>query len=214
MDSSAWDRRYASADLVWSAEPNAVVESHTRDLSPGVAVDLASGEGRNALWLASCGWRVTAVDFSSVATERARRLGAERLGRNAGLLTAVTADLLVWRPEPGSADLVLLAYLQLPASERRQVHRLAADTLRAGGTFLLIAHHLDNLEHGVGGPQDASVLFTQRDVLADLAGTGLMVDRAERVERQVLAEGPGRHGADDGGGVALDVLVRARRPPR
>ena len=107
---------------------------------------------------------------------------------------------MAWTPEPGSADLVVLAYLQLVAGERRHAHRAASAALAPGGTFLLVAHHSDNLRHGVGGPQDPAVLFTPADVEADLDGTGLVVERAERVDRTVPT------------GVALDVLVRAHRP--
>ena len=199
MDGAGWDERYAAAELVWSATPNAVVARETADLPPGRALDLASGEGRNAIWLAERGWRVTAVDFSAVATERARRLAAERLGPDADRVSAVTADLMGWQPEPGAADLVVIAYLQLVADERQRALRLAATALAPGGTLLLVAHHSDNLAHGVGGPQDPAVLFTESDVVADLDGTGLVVERAERVERLV---------GDD---VALDVLVRAHR---
>ena len=67
MDSQGWNDRYARKDLVWSADPNALVAAETAVLSPGRALDLASGEGRNAIWLAERGWRVTAVDFSAVA---------------------------------------------------------------------------------------------------------------------------------------------------
>ena len=199
MDGAGWDERYAAADLMWSATPNAVVARETAALPVGRALDLASGEGRNAIWLAERGWRVTAVDFSAVATERARRLAAERLGPEADRVSAVTADLMTWQPEPGAADLVVLAYLQLVADERRHALRLAAYALAPGGTLLLVAHHSDNLTRGVGGPQDPAVLYAESDVVADLAGTGVLVDRAERVERAV------------GGAVALDVLVRAHR---
>lgn len=201
VDASEWDLRYAAVDLVWSVGPNSAIAREAADLPPGRALDLASGEGRNTIWLAERGWRVTAVDFSSVATERTRRLAAERLGDKAGRVTALTADLMTWVPEPVSADLVVLAYLQLAAGERTHAHRLAAAALAPGGTFLLIAHHSDNLTQGVGGPQDPAVLFTERDVVADLEGTDLVVDRAQRVERVVQAEGA----------VALDVLVRAHR---
>ena len=203
MDASEWDRRYAAADLVWSAGPNAVVAREADDLPPGRALDLASGEGRNAIWLAERGWRVTAVDFSAVATERTGQLAAGRLGADASRVTAVTADLMTWVPEPASADLAVLAYLQLRASERTHAHRLAAAALSPGGILLLVAHHSDNLTEGVGGPPDPTVLFTERDVVADLAGTDVVVERAERVERVVPAEGAGA--------VALDVLVRAHR---
>ena len=203
MDASEWDRRYAAADLVWSAGPNAVVAREADDLPPGRALDLASGEGRNAIWLAERGWRVTAVDFSAVATERTGQLAAGRLGADASRVTAVTADLMTWVPEPASADLAVLAYLQLRASERTHAHRLAAAALSRGGILLLVAHLSDNLTEVVGGPPDPTVLFTERDVVADLAGTDVVVERAERVERVVPAEGAGA--------VALDVLVRAHR---
>lgn len=219
MDATDWDARYAAVDLVWSATPNAVVAREADDLTPGRALDLAAGEGRNAIWLAARGWRVTAVDFSAVATDRTRRLAAERLGAAADRVDAVTADLMAWTPEPAGADLVVLAYLQLAAAQRRHVHRLAATAVAPGGTFLLVAHHLDNLAAGVGGPQDPAVLFTEADVLADLDDTALAVDRAERVDRVVTAEGAGAHrtaGAAEAAGdvdaVALDVLVRAHRP--
>ncbi len=162
VDSSGWDARYAATDLVWSATPNAVVAREAADLTPGRALDLAAGEGRNAIWLASLGWRVTAVDFSAVATRRIRELADDRLGRDADRVTAVTADLMTWTPEPGSADLVVVAYLQLVTEERRHAHRAAATALAPGGTFLLVAHHSDNLRDGVGGPQDPAVLFTRR----------------------------------------------------
>ena len=210
MHAEDWDRRYAASPLVWSSGPNAVVAQETAGLPPAVAVDLASGEGRNALWLAERGWRVTAVDFSPVATRRVAELAAERLGPEADRLTAVTADLTTWSPT-SPVDLVVLAYFQVPADVRRRVHRTAAAALAPSGTFLLVAHHSDNIEHGVGGPQDATVLFSEGDVVADLEGTGLVIDRAERVDRPVAPEGHG-HGPDTGGRTALDVLVRAHRP--
>jgi SAM-dependent methyltransferase len=213
VDSTAWDARYAAVDRVWSATPNAVVARETADLPPGRAVDLAAGEGRNAIWLAERGWRVTAVDFSTVATDRIRQWATERLGAEAARVEAVTADLMSWSPEPAGADLVVLAYLQLEGGQRRHAHRVAAAAVAAGGTFLLVAHHLDNLTEGVGGPQDAAVLFTEADVVADLAGTGVVVDRAERVERIVATEGTDAHRSDGAAdAVALDVLVRAHRP--
>jgi SAM-dependent methyltransferase len=203
MDAQAWDERYAATDLVWSVEPNAFVARECADLPPGRALDLAAGEGRNAIWLARQGWSVTAVDFSAVALGKGRRLadGAD--------ITWVTADATTWRPDH-PYDLALLAYLQLPADQRAAAVRTAFDALTPGGTFLLVAHDTTNLTEGTGGPQDASVLMTADDVLADLDGRSFEVQHAGRVERAVTA------GDAHGGETALtayDCLVRLRRGP-
>src|SRR5665811_1004282 len=96
MDSTAWNQRYADSELVWSATPNIWVEQLTQDLPPGKALDIAAGEGRNALWLAARGWQVTAVDFSTVALQRARSLAEEQLGRDAIRLETLEADVETW----------------------------------------------------------------------------------------------------------------------
>jgi len=197
MDRAEWDRRYAGSELLWSAEPNRFLVAEVAALAPARALDLACGEGRNAVWLARQGWRVTAVDFSEVAIDKARRL--------AGALEVevewLVADLLQYRLPPEAFELVILFYLQVPAGERRQIVGAAAKAVAPGGTFLLVAHDSRNLEHGYGGPKDAAVLYTPEDIVADL--DGLEIERAELVERPV--ETP------EGERVALDALVRAHR---
>jgi len=199
MDREDWNRRYAGRELVWTGEPNRFLVAETAGLTPGRALDLACGEGRNAVWLAQRGWEVTGVDFSDVAVEKARRLAAER-GVEAHFFTA---DLREHLPDPHAFDLVLLFYLQVPAETRRSIVRAAASAVAPGGHLLLVAHDSANLEHGHGGPQEPSVLYAADDVAHDLDGTELEIERAERVERPVQTP--------DGDRIALDVLVRARR---
>jgi SAM-dependent methyltransferase len=176
VDASAWDERYAATELVWSAGPNQFVESELADVTPGRALDLACGEGRNARWLAERGWQVTAMDFSPVAVEKGRSLRDE-LDWQVG--DARTATL------PGGLDLVLVAYLQVPADERALVMRRAFEALRPGGRFLVVAHDSTNIADGTGGPQDPTVLYTAEDVLGDLPAVELQVVRAGRVPRMV-----------------------------
>jgi len=198
MDSVEWDRRYGGSELLWTGEPNRFLVSEAAGLRPGRALDLACGEGRNAVWLAQRGWQVTGVDFSAVALEKARRL-AEANAVNAAW---VVADLLEYRPEQRAFDLVILFYLQVPEAQRREIVRAAADAVASGGTFLLVAHDRSNLEHGHGGPQEPAVLYSADDVVLDLGD--LLIERAECVERPVQTV--------DGEHVALDALVRASRP--
>lgn len=199
MSSEDWDRRYGERELIWTAEPNRFLVAEVESLEPGRGLDLACGEGRNAVWLAGAGWRMTGVDFSPVALEKARDLAAAR-GVEAQW---VVADLFDYRPEPEAFDLVLIFYLQVPEAQRRAVVRAAATAVAPGGTLLLVAHDSSNLEHGYGGPQNAAVLYTAADVVSDLEGSGLQIELAECVQRPVETA--------EGERVALDALVRAWR---
>jgi SAM-dependent methyltransferase len=199
VDAAGWDERYADRELVWSATPNRTVEAQVEGLPSGRALDLAAGEGRNAIWLAEQGWQVTALDFSPVGADKGRQLAAAR-----GLdVDWVVADATTWDPPEAGFDLVVVAYLQLPEDARRAAHRRAARAVAPGGRFLLVAHDRDNLAHGYGGPPDDRVLMTAADVVDDLRGSGLEVITAERIERPVETE--------EGPRTALDCLVVATR---
>ena len=191
MDAQAWDARYAERQQ-WSGEPNALVAELLADAPPGTAVDLAAGEGRHALWLAGRGWRVTAVDFSDTGLARGReRPGADRVDW-------VTADVLDWAGPAEPVDLVLVAYLHLAERETLTLLTRAVGWLRPGGRLLVLGHDVENLEHGVGGPQEPAILYSL-ERLAPVADR-LDVDRLEQVRRQTPA------------GAALDTLLWGRRP--
>lgn len=199
MDHHAWDDRYAETDLVWSAGPNQFVAEHVGSLPPGRALDVACGEGRNAVWLAEHGWDVVGVDFSSVAIDKARRIAEAR---------DVEVD---WRvgdvTEPEALgdetfDLIVVAYLHLPGPELDALLGGLGRALQPGGTLLVVGHHVDNLDRGHGGPPDRSVLHDPHaieEVLGDLD-----VTQAGEVHRTVAT--------DEGERTAIDSLVIARRP--
>ena len=196
MNREAWDRRYETAKYIWHADPNQFVAAHLGDLAPGAAIDLAAGEGRNAIWLAEQGWKVTAVDFSEVALVKAQRLAADR-----GVeIETVTAEVTSWEPA-SSVDLVVVAYLQLGSDLQESVLRRVAGWVRPAGTVLVIAHDRGNVAHGHGGPQAEDVCYEVERTAAALAP--LVIEQAEVVERRV--------DTPDGERIALDTLVIARR---
>ena len=197
MDSQEWDQRYAGTGLVWTAEPNRFVVAELQDLAPGRALDVAAGEGRNAVWLAARGWQVTAVDFSAAGLDKGRRLAQ---ARGVGI-DWVQADVRDYQPEAGSFQLVLVAYLQLREAELDGVLRRAATALAPGGVLLVVGHDVANLTEGTGGPPDPAVLYTPESITRSLPG--LTVVRAERVRRPVATAGGHRE--------AVDTLVRAVR---
>jgi SAM-dependent methyltransferase len=194
VDATDWDERYAKAELEWGAKPNRFLVQEAGDLRPGRALDIAAGEGRNALWLAEQGWIVTAVDFSSVAIDKARRLGAER-----GVdVEWVVADVLTYDPVD-DFDLVVVFYLQLDRPAMQKVLTKAMSALRKNGTLLVVGHDRTNPMNGVGGPQDPTILLDADELVADLKG--LIVEKAGRVLRPV----------PDVDRSAIDTLVRALR---
>ncbi len=206
MDARGWDERYAASELVWSSSPNQFVEAELSDLAPGRALDLAAGEGRNAIWLADRGWRVTAVDFSLVGLDKGRELQARHPRGRDLHIDWVHADALTYDPGPVAFDLAVVAYLQLAEDERRTAVRRAFSSLAPGGTLFLVAHDSTNLTEGTGGPQEPAVLYTAEEVLGDLDGERFEVVRAERVARTLPPAEPG--GPER---TAYDALVRLVR---
>ncbi|GMA41329.1 class I SAM-dependent methyltransferase [Mobilicoccus caccae] len=208
MDAAAWDERYTDEQLVWGSDPNRWVVAELAALTPSTALDLASGEGRNAIWLASEGWSVTAIDFSAVAVDRARGLAdevAKRSGRDLDITWRVE-DVTTAEVTQSAYDAVLVSYLQLPAYERRGAMRTAARALAPGGVLLVVAHDTSNLTDGYGGPQDAEVLYSAADVEEDLqdylTSGSLVIERSGRVAREIET--------DDGPVIAWDLLVRLK----
>jgi SAM-dependent methyltransferase len=200
VDARTWDERYAESDLVWGAEPNRFVRAQCENLPIGRAVDLACGEGRNALWLARLGWHATGVDYSAVAIERARALASRERPEVEARLVWRVGDVTVDPIKPESFDLVLISYLHLPPDETRAVMLNAGQAVAAEGHLVIVGHDRRNLREGVSGPQDESRLYdagTIREVLSDVPG--LVVELAEVVTRETPD------------GDALDTLVRARR---
>lgn len=196
MNRKHWDERYAGAELVWSAEPNRFLVEQVADLSPGRALDVACGEGRNAIWLAEQGFETTGVDFSAVGLDKARRLAAAR-----GVeVSFVEADVVSFTPPQASFDLVILMYLQLGRDDMGRVLGHLERALAPGGVLLVVGHDTLNLTEGAGGPQDPAVLYSPDDLVGALGD--LEIERAERVRRPI----------GDGARVAVDALVRARRP--
>lgn len=202
MDRDQWDERYGGDELVWTSTPNQFLVSEVADLSPGRALDLACGEGRNAVWLAEQGWKVTGVDFSPVGLAKAQRLAESRQVDVQWIESAVEE----WTPPRAGFDLVAVFYLQLPQPQRATALTVAAGSVAPGGTLLVVAHDHDNLTRGFGGPPDDAVLYAVEDVTDVAAAAGLVVQRAEQVVRPVDTASGRRE--------AIDALVRATRPVR
>lgn len=200
---SLWDRRYAAPGFLFGTEPSAFLKARRDDLVAGAsALAVADGEGRNSVFLAECGLRVSAMDSSPVAVDKARALAAER-----GVSVDFhLADLRDWAWTPNAYDLVAGIFIQFaPPGEREAIFAGMKRTLKPGGILLLHGYRPEQIAYGTGGPPHRENMYTEdllRDAFADMEVLHLAAyDR-------IVDEGPGHSGMS-----ALIDLV-ARKPRR
>jgi SAM-dependent methyltransferase len=181
-----WDARYRSAESIWSGNPNPHLLAHVADLAPGSALDVGSGEGADAIWLATRGWQVTGIDLSTVALERAAQL-ASRAGQDiAERITWEQADVLSWDPAPRQFDLVSAQFMHLPRLAREALHRRLAAAVRPGGMLLIVGHHPADLDTSMGRPNLPDFFFTADELVAALSPREWGSIVAAAPERQAL----------------------------
>jgi SAM-dependent methyltransferase len=203
-----WERRYSTergeSGGVWSGRVNATVEQEVVGLVPGTALDLGSGEGGDALWLAGQGWAVTAVDISKTALAvGAARAVDEGLAER---IDWIQADLATWHPAH-EYDLVTAAFLHSPVElPREEILRRAASAVAPGGRLLVVGHGAFPPSASHSDHEDAPPLPTPDDVLAALElPEGWVVETKKLVDRPVTW----RDGSDI---VLTDTVLRVRRP--
>lgn len=204
FDREYWEERYAESELAWSGNPNPVLVTEAGQLKPGHALDVGSGEGADALWLAQQGWRVTGVDFALNALEKARARAEAAAPDAAERIAWKRHDITAWSPATQSFDLVSAQFMHLPDPERSALFRSLAAAVAPGGALLIVGHEpsdfADDPEHRT---HLVEKMFSVDDVLAAIEGEGLRVDIAEIRKRHAPVPG----GTD----FHHDVVVMARR---
>jgi SAM-dependent methyltransferase len=186
---NSWDESYTLADYRYGTAPNAFLVEQAARLPAGAQVLVpGDGEGRNGVWLAKQGHRVTAVDGSAVGLDKARRLAAQEEVR----LETVLADLATWSPQPASADAVILTFVHLPPDIRTDVHQRLARALKSGGLLILEAFHTAQLNYTSGGPARSDMLYSLSTVRFDLADA--LEELVGWEGEAMLDEGPGHQG--------------------
>src|SRR5207244_7425189 len=169
-----WETRYSERDGArWSGRPNGRLVAAVAGLTPGRALDVGCGEGGDAIWLARCGWTVTAIDVSDVAVARARE-AAELAG---AAVEWVCGDALQAGFPPRSFDLVSMQYPALPKAAGEAAVRTLLDAASAGGLLLAVYHDLDDehREHMTSRGVDPAD-YVGADDLARLLGDDFTVE--------------------------------------
>lgn len=196
-----WDQRYSEPGFAYGTEPNDFLAGNAERYLPpnGEILCLAEGEGRNAVFLAQHGFRVTGVDSSAVGLEKARKL-AEEHGVH---IRTVVADLGNFDLGVGRWDGIVSIWCHTPVDLRVRLHRSVVAALRPGGVLLLESYTPNQLEHKTGGPPTVELMMTLAAVRQELAGLELL--QAEEKLREI-------HEGKYHDGLSAVLQVVARKP--
>jgi SAM-dependent methyltransferase len=199
-----WDQRYRSSSTLWSGQANPQLVTEASDLSPGSALDVGCGEGADAIWLAERGWRVTAVDVSTVALERGAAHAHDVSAEVAQRITWLREDLVEWVPSAASYDLVSAQFMHVPKVQREVLHGRLAGSVAPGGTLLVVGHHPSDLQTTAPRPSVPGLLFTSSEVAESLVKEQWIIAVDEARARQTLDP--------EGRAITVhDAVFRARR---
>ena len=196
-----WDTRYAASEYIFGREPNRFLVAQQGLFTAGAQVlDVATGEGRNARWLAQLGCRVTAIDVSPLGLAKAKQLAVE-----GGFDIAFEeVDVRTWTWPEGQFDAVVAIFIQFAApADRERVFEGMKRTLRPGGVVVLQGYTPKQLADKTGGPPQAEHMYSERllrDAFADMEILHL------REHEDVLAEGSKHVGRS----ALVDMIARKR----
>lgn len=183
-----WDQRYGESGYAYGIEPNDFLVEQASRIPQGRVLCLAEGEGRNAVYLASLGYDVTAVDASAVGLEKAKSLASER-----GVsLTTRVADLAHYRIERGTYASIVSIWCHVPPAVRIPLHRAVVEGLVPGGLLILEAYTPHQLEYKTGGPPVAELTMTLAALRTELEGLEFLhgVERERTIHEGKYHSGP------------------------
>jgi len=198
-EAAEWDERYAGADRIWSGEPNGALVHEVADLPPGRALDVGCGEGADAVWLASKGWSVTALDVSEVAIDRGR-LQAKGAGVD---ITWIRGGLLDTKLPSAGFDLVSVQYPALRRTPDSDAEHALIDAVAPGGTLLVVHHDMSDPTHALERGLDPNDWVGPRDVAKLLGGADWHIE-VDELRKRHISGGAGAHHSED-------VVLRATR---
>ena len=155
-DQKRWDKRFRGEGFAFGKEANPFLKKHITLLPKGKALDLAAGEGRNAVFLARHGFEVEAVDISQMGLRKAQKL-AEEMGVK---IHALAGDLDTYPIERGKYDLITNFYFL-----RRSLIPKIKKGLKEGGMVIFETYLLEQRKLGTGGPKNPKYFLKPNELL-------------------------------------------------
>lgn len=177
MSKDFWDSRYSEQQFVYGTEPNAFLKEQIDKLKPGKALFLGEGEGRNAVYAATVGWQVDAVDFSSSAKVKALKLSEEKMVN----INYEVCDLNEYQFKENYYDLVVMIFLHLPIELREKVFYNSIRSLKENGRIIIEVFSKQQINNTSGGPRSIDLLYSGKEILDLVKGLNI-----ELIETKII----------------------------
>jgi len=182
-----WDQRYSSEEYYYGIMPNLFFKEKIEGLHPGKLLLPAEGEGRNAVFAASLGWQVKAIDFSQQA-----RIKAMKLAESQGVQMEYTVgDLTAMDFGKEHYDVAALIYFHLSPEYRSIVHQRIVNSIKPGGYVILEAFNKNQIKNISGGPKSEDLLYTIPFLRDDFKGLEISILEEKIIN---LDQGAGHQG--------------------
>ncbi len=155
-----WDERYGVDEYVYGKEPNLFLKQNVNVIPKGNVLCVADGEGRNGVWLAKQGYRVTSLDFSPKAIEKIKGLAQ----KNDVSIKTIYADLLSYDFGNNKYDGIISIFSHFNIDDTNKLHSKYFNALKPNGVFLTEVFAKEQLPLKTGGPKDISLLYDTQDI--------------------------------------------------
>lgn len=162
MSKDFWNKRYSEQKFVYGVKPNEFLKFIIDKLKPGKALFLGEGEGRNAVYAASLGWNVDAIDFSASAKDKALSLAA----KNNVIINYNVCDLNEYNFKENYYELVVMIFLHLPPELSKNIFKSSVKSLKQNGKMILVGFSKDQINNTSGGPKSIELLYSENDILS------------------------------------------------
>ena len=184
-----WDERFSIEDYLFGAEPaQALVKLEHYLIPQGDTLVIADGEGRNSVYLASRGFRVTASDSSTVANVKAKALAASR---NVAVDYQVEDFFDIDWSAKQYDNIVGIFFQFIPPDKIKHVLTALRTAIKKGGTLLIHGYTPQQIELATGGPKDVSLMYT-KELFEDMfENVEILVNKEYQMQ---LTEGSGHNG--------------------
>lgn len=157
-------------------------------LKPGTVLFPGEGEGRNAVYAATLGWKVDAIDFSEEGKRKAEKLAMESGVKINYLLN----DFATFQPKENLYDTVGILFIHQPEEVRTQLFQKVIKSLKPGGKIIFECFEKEQIKFSSGGPKDESLLYSLEEVVSEFIDLDFEKLSKEKIE---LNEGKHHQGA-------------------